>query len=44
MNVEKNKVMVFERKEVEMVDFSAPYRVNVPIGERCEVGLGGETM
>ena len=34
--------MVFERREVEIVDFDLPYRVNVPTEGRCEVVLGGE--
>ncbi len=37
VNVGKNKVMVFERKEVEVVDFINPYRVSVPVAGRCEV-------
>ena len=36
VNAGKSKVMVFERKETEVVDFSKPYRVSVPITERCE--------
>lgn len=44
MNADKSKVMVFERKEAEMVDFRNPYRVNVPGTERYEVYLGGERM
>ena len=35
--------MVFERKEVEL-DFSTPYRVNVPVAESCKIVLGGERM
>ncbi len=42
MNVGKTKVIVFERKEVEVVDFSNPYMVSVPVAGRCEVDLGGE--
>ena len=30
MNAGKNKVMVFERREVEVVDFNTPYRLSVP--------------
>ena len=44
MNAEKSEVMVFVRKEAEMVDFSNTYRVNVPGTEMCEVYLGGERM
>ncbi len=32
--------MVFEKKEVEMVDISNPYKVSVPVAGRCEVDLG----
>ena len=44
VNGGKSKVMVFERREVEVVDFSNPYRVSVPVAGRCEVELGGERM
>ncbi len=36
MNAEKSKVMVFERREVEVVNFGNSYRVSVPADERCE--------
>ena len=29
VNARNSKVMVFERREVEVVDFNAPYRVSV---------------
>ena len=41
-NVGKNKVMVFERRELVVVDFNTPYRVSVPAVGRCEVDLGRE--
>ncbi len=44
VNTGKSKVMVFERKILEMLDFSTPYRVNVPAAENCEIVLGGEGM
>ncbi len=44
VNAGKSKVMVFERKEVEVVNFGNPYRVSVPVDERCEVVMGGERM
>ena len=44
MNAGKSKVMVFERREVEMVDFHTSYRVSVPAVGRCEVVLKGEKM
>ncbi len=40
----KTKVMVFEKKEVEMVNFGNLYRVSVPVDGRCETVLGGERM
>ena len=33
----KRKVIVFERKEAGMVDFSTPYRVSVPVVGNCYV-------
>lgn len=44
MNVGKSNVMVLERKEEEVCNFRTPYRVNVPLGGRCAMVLGGETM
>ena len=44
MNAGKSNVMVFERREVEVVDFDTPYRVNVPVDESCEIVMGGEKM
>ena len=35
VNGGKSKVMIFKRREVEVVDFNTPYRVSVL--ERCEV-------
>ena len=43
MNVGQSKVMVFERKEVEMRKFSTPYSVGVP-AERCKIVLEGESV
>ena len=40
MNDKKSKMMVFERREVEMVDFNIPYRVSVPAIGKCKVVLG----
>lgn len=40
MNIEENKGMIFERREVEVVDFIIPYRVSALVTERCEVVLG----
>ncbi len=44
VNAGKSKVMVFGRKEVEIVNFGNPYRVSVPVDERCELVMGGERM
>ncbi len=44
MNAGKSKVMVFERREVVVVGFRNPYRVCVPVDERCEIVMGGERM
>ena len=44
VNARKSKVMVFERREVEMVYFNTPNRVSVPATGRCEMVVGGEKM
>ncbi len=44
VNARKSKVMMFERREVEVLDFGNPYRVSVPVDERCEIVLGEERM
>ncbi len=44
VNAGKNKVVVFERKEVEVVKIGNPYRVRVPVDKRCEIVIGGEKM
>ncbi len=36
--------MNFERKEVDVVNFRNPYRLSVPLDERCEIVMGGERM
>ncbi len=33
VNTGKSKVMVIESKEVEMLNFSMPYRIDVPVAE-----------
>ncbi len=40
VNAGRSKVRVFERREVEGVDFGNPYRVSVPVDERCEIVMG----
>ncbi len=37
VNAEKSKVMVFERKDVEMVDFRNPYWVSILVDEWCKI-------
>ena len=42
MNVMKSNVMVFERKEAEVYDYSRPKRLSVAAEERCHIVLVGE--
>ncbi len=44
VNAGKSKVMMFEGKEVEIVGFGNPYRVSVPVDDRCEILFRGERM
>ncbi len=44
MNAGKSKVMMLERRDIEVVDFGNLYRVSVPMEERCEIVMGGERM
>ncbi len=44
VNAGNSKVMVFERREVEVVDFNTAYRVMLPAVARCSVLLGSEKM
>ncbi len=44
LNAGKSKLMVFERREVEVVDFHTAYRVRLPAVARCRVMLGSEKM
>ncbi len=44
MNAGKSKVMVFERREEEVVDFNTAYSVRLPAVARCRVMLGIEKM
>ncbi len=44
VNAGKSKVMVFERREVVVGNFGNPYRVSVPVDERCETEMGRERM
>ncbi len=36
--------MIFERKEVEVVNFGNQYRMSVSLDDRCEIVMGGERM
>ncbi len=44
VNAGKSNVMVFERREVVVLDFRNLYRVSVPVDERCEIVMGRERM
>ncbi len=44
VNAGKSKVMVFEKREVEVVDFNTACRVRLPALARCRVMLGSEKM
>ncbi len=44
VNAGKSKVMMFEGREVEVVDFNTAYRVRLPAVARCGVMLGSEKM
>ena len=39
VNAGKSTVKVFERKDIDMVDFRNQYRVSVPVDERCKIVL-----
>ncbi len=42
MNAGKSKVMVFERRKEEAIDFNTAYRVRLPAVARCRIMLGSE--
>ncbi len=44
VNVNKNKVMVYERSRSEVVDFVCPYRVGTECEKECKIILNGEKM
>ena len=44
LNARKSMLMVFEGKEVQVVDLNTLYRMSVSAVERCELVLGGEKM
>ncbi len=43
VNTGKSKV-IFERKQVDVVNFMNPYRMSVPVDDKCEIVMGGERM
>ncbi len=44
VNAGKSRIMVFERKEIEMVNYGDRYRVSVPKDGRCEIVLGDKRI
>jgi len=44
VNVSKSKVMVFERKKIEVIDFACPYRIRRECPKECRIRLNGEQM
>ncbi len=44
VNAGKSKVMVFEWREVEVIDFNTAYRVRLPAVTVCRIMLGSEKM
>ncbi len=42
VNINKSKVMVFERSKIEVVDFACPYRVRLQCPKECKIRLNGE--
>ncbi len=44
VNAGKSKVMVFERREEEVINFNTAYRVRLPAVGSCKMMLGSEKM
>ncbi len=44
VNAGKSKVMVFERREEEVINFNTAYRVRLPAVAICRIMLGSEKM
>ncbi len=44
VNAGKSEVMVFERREEEVIDFNTTYRVRLPAVARCWIMLGNEKI
>ncbi len=44
VNSGKSKVVVFERREEDVIDFNTAFRVRLPAVVRCRIMLGNEKM
>ncbi len=44
VNAGKSKVIVFERREEDVIDFNIAYRGRLPAVSRCRIMLGSEKM
>ena len=44
VNCDKSKVMVFERRKMEVIEFDTQYRVRVENEEGCKVAMGGKCL
>ncbi len=44
VNAGKSKMMVFERREEEVINFNTAYRVRLPAVASCKIMLGSEKM
>ncbi len=44
VNINKSKIMVFQRSKSKVVDFACPYRVRAECPKECEIRLNGERM
>ncbi len=44
VNTGKSKVMVFERREEEVINFNTAYRVKLPAVGSCRIMLGSEKL
>ncbi len=44
VNARKNKVMVFERREEEAINFNTAYSVRLPAVVKCRIILGSEKL
>ena len=44
VNCDKSKVMVFERRKMEVIEFDTQYRIRVENEEGCKVAMGGKCL